>query len=140
MASPPPKSRIFIEFSRPQNGAALPSPGRFSQSEGRIGSNHCESDSRRVRGGGKSQQGRRGRGHCLWRAGGSNPLIFSTSRRTCICSVLFFDSSSEYPFAPFCHHCSRDFYSHVRVDVALAHQEEFGRLRSTTINMILLSF
>jgi hypothetical protein len=31
--------------------------------------------------------------------GGSNPLIFSTSRRTCICSVLFFDSSTEYPFA-----------------------------------------
>jgi hypothetical protein len=31
--------------------------------------------------------------------GGSNPLIFSTSRWTCICSVLFFDSSSEYPFA-----------------------------------------
>jgi hypothetical protein len=31
--------------------------------------------------------------------GGSNPLIFSTSQRTCICSVLFFDSSSEYPFA-----------------------------------------
>jgi hypothetical protein len=31
--------------------------------------------------------------------GGSNPLIFSTSRRTCICSVLFFDSLSEYPFA-----------------------------------------
>jgi hypothetical protein len=31
--------------------------------------------------------------------GGSNPLIFSTSWRTCICSVLFFDSSSEDPFA-----------------------------------------
>ncbi len=31
--------------------------------------------------------------------GGSNPLIFSISRQTCICSVLFFDSSSEYPFA-----------------------------------------
>jgi hypothetical protein len=31
--------------------------------------------------------------------GGSNSLIFSTSRRTCICSVLFFDSSLEYPFA-----------------------------------------
>ncbi len=31
--------------------------------------------------------------------GGSNTLIFSTSRRTCICRVLFFDFSSEYPFA-----------------------------------------
>ncbi len=31
--------------------------------------------------------------------GGSNPLIFSTTRQTCICSVLFFDSLSEYPFA-----------------------------------------
>jgi hypothetical protein len=47
----------------------------------------------------KSQQGRRDRGHCLWRAGVSNPLIFSTSRWTCICGVLFFDSLSEYPFA-----------------------------------------
>ncbi len=31
--------------------------------------------------------------------GGSNPQIFSTSQRTCICSVLFFDYLSEYPFA-----------------------------------------
>jgi hypothetical protein len=30
--------------------------------------------------------------------GRSNPLIFSTSRRTCICRILFFDSMSEYPF------------------------------------------
>ncbi len=31
--------------------------------------------------------------------GGSNPLIFSTSWQTCICSILFFDSLLEYPFA-----------------------------------------
>jgi hypothetical protein len=31
--------------------------------------------------------------------GGSNPLIFFTSQWTCICSVLFFDPSLEYPFA-----------------------------------------
>ncbi len=70
MANPPPKSLIFIKFSRPQNGAALPSPGQFSQSKGSIGSNRCKSDSCYVQGGQKSQQGHRGHGHCLGRARG----------------------------------------------------------------------
>ncbi len=68
--------------------------------------------------------------------GGSNPLILSTSRQTCICSLVFWLLIG----VPFYHHCSRDLYSHFRVYVALTHQEEFVRLCSMTINMILLSF
>jgi hypothetical protein len=70
------------------------------------------------------------------RQGGSNPLFF-TSPLTCICSILFFDSLLEYSFAIIATGIS---YSHVRIAVALTHQEEFVCLCSTTINMIPYSF
>ncbi len=105
--------------------------------KGSIGSNHCKSDFRRVQGGQKSQQGNRGCGHCLGRVGGiESPDFFHLSA----------DLHLQRPVlwlligVPFCHHCSRDFYSHVRIDVALTHQQEFVRLCSMTINMILFSF
>ncbi len=68
--------------------------------------------------------------------GGSNPLIFSTYQWTCICSVLYFDSSLEYPFAII----AAGIFILMSDLMWLLHIKKNCCLCSTTINMILLSF
>jgi hypothetical protein len=132
---PPPKS-IFFKFSHPQ--MELPHHPPADSAKAREASGVIVARVTLVAFGGGKRVNRAitAAATASGGLGGSNPLIFSTSRWTCICSVLFFDSLLEYPFV----FIAAGIFILMSGLMWLLHIKKNCRLRSTTINMILLSF
>jgi hypothetical protein len=100
MATPPPKKvKFFSNFPVQKTEPPYNPPSNSAKARGALGVIIARVTLVAFRGAKRVNRAVAATATASGGRGGSNPLIFSTSRQTYICSILFFDSSSEYPFA-----------------------------------------